>query len=354
MRFGVEGLLAGELLDLGSQPASRLERLRATPAAALGSCRYRLTDDDLEPALRRLAQHDVRYLVYIGGNDSAETAHRLQCAAEAAGQELTIVGVPKTIDNDLPCTDHCPGYGSAARFVAQLTAEAGLDTEAMRRTDPIKLIEVMGRYAGWLAAASWLGRDSETSAPHLVYLPERPRPAEQIVAEVRAVYEQLGYCVVVLSENQPDPAGGVLGAGGEPSWRDAFGHAYFDSPAHYLARLLRERLAVRTRVDRPGTLQRISSAHHSATDLDEAELVGRTAVRLALDGLGDQMVTLVRESDEPYRCGTGVAPLAEVASRQRLLPDEFIDSTGHGLSPAFERYARPLLGAPLPSYARLS
>jgi 6-phosphofructokinase 1 len=354
MRFGIEGLLADEVVDLGRQPAAFLERLPGTPAAALGSCRYRLLDEDLEPVLHQLDRYEVRCLIYIGGNDSAETALRIDRAARRAGRELSVIVAPKTIDNDLPVTDHAPGYGSAARFIAQMTAEAGLDTETMQRTDPIKLVEVMGRYAGWLAAAAWLGRIGDCSAPHLVYLPERPRPAEQIVTEVESVYRRLGHCVVVLSENQPGPDGLVLGADGPPVWQDPFGHPYYDSPAQHLARLIRLRLGVRTRVDKPGTLQRMSVAHHSRTDLAEAEQVGRAATALALDGLSGLMVTLVRQSDDPYRCETGATPLERVANNQQLVPDHFIAPSGHALTTAFERYARPLLGDPLPVYARLA
>jgi 6-phosphofructokinase 1 len=264
-----------------------------------------------------------------------------------------VIGVPKTIDNDLPVTDHCPGYGSAARFVAQATAEAGLDTATMRRTDPVKLIEVMGRHAGWLAAAAWLARRTDQDAPHLVLVPERPRSTEAILADVEAIHSSLGYCVVVLCENQPDPGGGVLGAAGEPSWVDAFGHAYFESPAQHLARAIRERLGLRARVDKPGTIQRMSSAHHSTTDLAEAEAAGAAAVRLAVAGRSGLMVTLVRESDAPYRCSTGTASLRQIANEQRRLPPELLGPDDRAPAEAFLRYARPLIGEPLPEYARL-
>jgi ATP-dependent phosphofructokinase / diphosphate-dependent phosphofructokinase len=353
MRSGIEGLLAGEFVDLFGQSACSFERLRWTPSAALGSCRYRLKSDDLDRALTLLRQENARQLIYIGGNDSADTSHQVHQAAHEAGYELMVIGVPKTIDNDLPITDHSPGYGSAARYVAQSTAEAGLDTASMQRTDPIKLIEVMGRHAGWLAAASWLGKTGDDRAPHLVYLPERPERLETILSEVEAIYRQIGHCVVVLCENQPDPAGGVLGAGGEPRWVDDFGHQYFDSPAQHLAYQIRRQLGVRARVDKPGTLQRTSAAHVSATDLIEAELVGSVAVSLALAGRSDVMVTLVRVSDEPYRCVAGEAPLAAIANHQRTIPDEFIETDQRGLTEAFVRYAGPLIGGPLPEYARL-
>jgi 6-phosphofructokinase len=354
MRFGVEGLLDGDLVDLGQQPSSFLERLPTTPSAILGSCRYHLKPEDPQRALKILRRENARYLIYIGGNDSADTSHELSLAAQAAGYELAVVGVPKTIDNDLPATDHCLGYGSAARFIAQATAEAGLDTEAMRRTDPIKLIEVMGRHAGWLAAASWLAKSDQSSAPHLVYLPERPLAIETILMDVEVVYRRLGYCLAVLCENQPGPDGTVLGSRNEPRWVDDFGHVYHDSPAEHIAFHLRRQLGVRVRVDKPGTLQRMSLAHVSLTDLAEAEAAGRAAVGLAAEGRTDVMVTLVRESDEPYRCGIGLAPLTEIANRQRNMPAELIAQDGRGPAAAFERYARPLLGEPLPQYARLA
>lgn len=353
MRFGIEGLLVGDLVDVSRQPDRFLDRLRRTPSAILGSCRYRLRPGDAERALEVIRREDAQCLVYIGGNDSADTSDQIDRAARAAGRPLAVIGVPKTIDNDLPVTDHCPGYGSAARFVAQAAAEAGLDTAAMRRTDPIKLIEVMGRHAGWLAAAAWLAKRDERDAPHLVYVPERPRARETILTEIEAAYRRLGYCVVVLGENQPGPDGAVLGAAGPPRWTDAFGHAYYESPAQFLAREIRNQLGVRARVDKPGTLQRTSTAHHSPIDLAEAEAAGRAAVRLALAGVSGQMVTLVREGDDPYRCTTGSAPLAAFANQERRLPPDFIADSPETPNEAFLRYARPLIGPTLPEFARL-
>src|SRR5438477_8017729 len=195
----------------------------------------------------------------------------------------------------------------------------------MRHTDPIRLIEVMGRHAGWLPGAAWLAKQAPEDAPQLVYVPERPREIEQIVADVREVYQQLGWCVIVLCENQPTPDGRVIGANGEPRWVDAFGHTYFDSPAQWLAQRLQAELGVRVRFDKPGTIQRMATGYVSQTDRAEAELVGRAAVKLAAQGASGVMVTLERAAcAEHYRVQTGTVALEVVANQQKRLPDSFI------------------------------
>ncbi|MCC6177675.1 MAG: diphosphate--fructose-6-phosphate 1-phosphotransferase [Chloroflexi bacterium] len=353
LRHGVEGLLAGEHVDLGRQGASFVADLKETPSSILGSCRYRLRDDDLERALDRLRALDARAFLYIGGNDSADTTHRLSLAARASSYDLTCVAVPKTVDNDLASTDHCPGYGSAARFLALAAMDVSRDTEAMRRTDPVKILEVAGRDAGWLAAAAALGRREPDEGPHLVYVPERPVEADAILSDVEAAVAAFGHVVMVLSENQPGRDGRVLGSNGAPVHQDAFGHAYFASPAEFLVREIRERLRLRARWEKYGTLQRMSIACRSQTDADEALAVGAEAVRLALAGQSDVMVALERASDEPYRCQLAAAPLERVANEQRLLPPDMVPEPRGGPTPAFRRYAEPLLGAPLPRHARL-
>ena len=353
LRHGVQGLLASDFVDLRRQAPSFLSELRETPSSVLGSCRYMLQDDDLEPALTALKRVGARYFLYIGGNDSADTTHRLATAARADGYDLRCIGVPKTVDNDLVVTDHCPGYGSAARFVALATMEAARDTEAMRRSDPIKILEVAGRHAGWLAGAATLGRRSEEEGPHLVYLAERPVTPDEVLGDVEAAFRAYGHAVVVLSENQPEPSGAVLGSAGGPDYVDPFGHRYYESPAAFLARAIVAELGLRARFEKPGTLQRMSIPYRSETDAAEAEAVGSAAVRLALEGVTDLMVVLNRDSDEPYHCTPGTAPLEAIANRQRRLPDDYIDPAGRGTTEAFRRYAMPLLGAPLPRHARL-
>ena len=350
MRHGVQGALERRLVDLSELEEPRLERLKRTPSAALGSCRYKLRAGDAERLAGLCKDEGVAAFVYIGGNDSADTSQQVACAA---GPELRVVGVPKTIDNDLAGTDHCPGYGSAARFVAQVTRETALDTLAMRATDPIRLLEVMGRHAGWLPGAAWLARQAPEDAPHLVYMPERALTVERIVDDVRRVYQSLGWCVVVLCENQPTPDGRVIGAVGEPRWVDAFGHAYYDSPAQWLSRRLQSELGVRVRFDKPGTIQRMATAYVSVTDRAEAELVGRAAVRIAAEGGSGVMVSLERDPGPVYGVRTGTTPLEVVANQQKRLPDEFITADGNGLTEAFTRYATPLIGEPLPDFERI-
>jgi 6-phosphofructokinase 1 len=353
MRHGVQGALQRSLVDLTALGDDALERLKRTPSSALGSCRYKLAAGDAETLVELCRDEQVDTLVYIGGNDSADTSQRIGLAAHAAGLPLKVVGVPKTIDNDLAVTDHSPGYGSAARFVAQVTAETAFDTLAMSRTDPIRVLEVMGRNAGWLPGAAWLARRSADDAPHLVYVPERPVAIERMVQDIRLVYETLGWCVVVLCENQPGVDGLVLGAQGEPRWVDAFGHAYYDSPALWLAQRLQRELGVRVRFDKPGTIQRMATAYVSETDRHEAELVGRAAVKLASVGASGVMVTLERSLGASYEVRTGTAPLEVVANQQQRLPDRFVNTTDNGLTDEFVAYARPLIGGPLPDFLRL-
>jgi 6-phosphofructokinase len=351
MRNGVQGALRDDLVDLSGVDDAALERLKRTPSSALGSCRYRFGSGDADRIVALCQRENIDALIYIGGNDSADTSSQI---ARAAGSfDLRVVGVPKTIDNDLPATDHCPGYGSAARFLAQVTRETALDTLAMRHTDPIRLIEVMGRHAGWLPGASWLAKQTAEDAPHLVYVPERPLEVERIVADVRETYAQNGWCVVVVCENQPTPDGLVVGALGTPRWVDAFGHAYYDSPAQWLSQRLQAELGVRVRFDKPGTIQRMATAYVSGTDRQEAELVGRRAVQIAKAGKSGVMVTLERRAGTEYAITAGTTPLEIVANQQKLLPDEFIASAGNGMTQAFVAYATPLIGDPLPDFMRL-
>jgi len=352
-RRAAEGLLAEDFVDLGALSPSTLIEVARTPGAALQSSRYKLSDLDIEPALSILRAHHVDAFLYIGGNDSADTVHRIALAG-GGGDPLHAIAVPKTIDNDLPETDHSPGYGSIARYIAVATMDSAKDTESMPGMYPIKFIEVMGRDAGWVAAASTLGRRSDLDAPQLIYVPERPLARDRLLADVEKVYRHIGHVVAVVSETVRDDHGNPFADPSQSGDVDAFGHPLLRGTAETMCRLVQAELGLRSRWDKPGSLQRMAMGQASSVDLAEADEVGREAVRLALRGVTDRMITLVREGNEPYVASISSAPLGAIANRQQLLPDHFLDDAGTGTTEAFRSYARPLLGPePLPGYARI-
>ncbi|MCL5959331.1 MAG: 6-phosphofructokinase [Chloroflexi bacterium] len=351
-RHGIEGVLAQDFIDLRTYSASQISGLRGTPAAALGSCRYKLSEDEYEQIVKVLRAHNIRYFIYIGGNDSADTSHRVARLADESGYELRVVGVPKTIDNDLPITDHCPGYGSVARFVALATMDAGLDTESMRRFDPVKIIETMGRNAGWLAAASALGKLDDTQAPHLIYVPERRLEVDKFLADVEEVYRRVGYVVAVVAETLRGGEGQPVGLVEGDFYTDSFGHRRITGTGQTLCNLITKSLGVKARWDKPGTIQRVSTLCISSVDEEESYIVGRAAVKHAVAGESDKMVILIREAAEDYRCAPGLANLEEIANAEKTLPDEYINASGNFVTEGFLKYARPLIGAPLPEHFR--
>ncbi|MGI8827556.1 MAG: 6-phosphofructokinase [Chloroflexota bacterium] len=354
MRRGVEGALADDFVDLSSLSQEKLEAIAYTPGAALASSRHKATDEDIERLLDILRRRDIVSFLYIGGNDSADTVHRLAAHAGHRGQSLQAISIPKTIDNDLRGTDHCPGYGSIARYVAIATMDSAKDTESMPTMYPIKIIEVMGRDAGWVVAASALGKRSPLDAPHLLYPPERRLSLDQLLRDVDCVYRRYGYVVAVTAETLRDTEGRPFADPELRSELDKFGHPLIRGTADMMCRIIQSELGPRSRFDKPGSLQRMSMLCVSDTDLEEAEMVGRAAVRMALGGETDRMVTLIRESDDSYRCSTGSSELSDVANQQRLLPSNAILDDGSDVSDEFRRYAMPLLGRrPLPVYARL-
>jgi 6-phosphofructokinase 1 len=350
---GVEGILAEELVDLRAEDDRTISLLPDTPSAALGSCRRKLTDADYDRLLAVLKAHNVRYLCYIGGNDSADTSHRIGRFAAEAGWEMWVVGIPKTVDNDLGFTDHCPGYGSVARFNALAARDAGLDTLALHTVDTVKIIETMGRNSGWITAATALAREQSGDSPHLIYLPERPFDSDGFLADVKAQVEKGRGCVVAVCEGLRDAEGNVLVSFKHAVGTDSFGHKQLGGVGDHLVTLIAEGLGIKARFDKAGTIQRVSGLAQSDVDVAEAKMAGAAAVRHACEGVSDKMVTLERVSRDPYRCETGLAPLAEVANAERPMPDEFIAESGNDVTPAFIEYARPLIGGPLSAYARL-
>ncbi len=354
MYRGIRGLLQEQIIDLRQQPAQVIAGLRHTPGAALGTVRYKVTSRDYERILQVLKRHNIRYLHYIGGNDSADTSWQLSRMAAAAGYELHVIAVPKTVDNDLVMTDHCPGYPSAARFVAMATRDTGRDTEAMGPESPVKILEVMGRNAGWLTAAAALARQEEGDAPHLVYVPERPVSVEQLLQDVERCYKEREYVVIAMSEGAQESPGKTLGEEYGSKEVDVFGHRMKGGVSDFVATLLNGKLGLKVRLDKPNYLQRSLMACASPVDLEEAYRVGQGAVREAVSGREEGMITLVRDPGPEYHCALGVAPLGEVANHEKMLPAEFMNEAGNYPTEGFLNYARPLVGELQPFYVRLA
>ncbi|MFZ7104217.1 MAG: 6-phosphofructokinase [Peptococcaceae bacterium] len=352
MEQGIEGLLAGNLREI-SLSGKEIEALSATPSSALGSCRYKVKDEDYAKILQILKSNNIRYFFYIGGNDSMDTCQQIAGLAESEGYEMHTMGIPKTIDNDLPLTDHCPGFGSAARFTAVSTLSAGRDLEAMKTFDDVAITEIMGRHAGWLTAASALFKKDIRDAPHLVYLPERTFRMESFLQDIKSIRQEIGYVFIALCEGIRDENNAFIGTGNME--KDSFGHipvALSDGPAAYLAKIIKQELGLKVRYNRCGTVQRSYAESISGVDREEAFLAGQKAVELAIQGDSGKMITINREDGNPYKCNFAAAPLENVANIEKLVPDEFINSTGNFITDAFKDYALPLVGNPLPEFFR--
>ncbi len=352
MRNGILGLVNDELTDLTGLSASDIELLGQTPSSALGSCRYKLQDSDIPSILETLERHNIKYFFLIGGNDSAETSLRISKLAQERNMDLRAIALPKTIDNDLPCMDHTPGYGSVATFIAGATQEAGKDTEAMKLADPIKIIEVKGRNSGWTVASSALAKKDKFDAPHLIYFPEKPFNEAKFIKDVKRVYDDIGYCVIVVAETIRNTEGRLVGERTEGITKDSFGHPYVDSAAAALCRLVEGKLKLRARFDKPGTLQNSSIRYVSPVDQQEAQMAGKEAVLLAVAGKTDVIVTLERESSDPYKCVAGHVPIEKIAGIEKYLPDNFINADENFVTQDYIDYATPLIGK-LPTFIRL-
>lgn len=363
-RNGILGALREELIDTSQESDADIAALRHTPGGAFGSCRYKLASyDDNAREYDRLLDvfraHDIGFFFYNGGGDSQDTANKISELAERGGYPITCIGIPKTVDNDLPCTDVCPGFGSVAKYVAVSVREAALDVASMAETSTrVFIMEVMGRHAGWIAAAGALAKRSRDDAPHIILLPEVPFRREAFLERVRETVERVGFCVVVASEGTRYEDGTFLAESGTV---DAFGHAQLGGVAPMLAELVRGELGFKFHWAVADYLQRSARHIASATDVEQAYAVGKRAVELALNGVGGVMVTIERTADDPYAWRTGQAPLAEVANVERKLPSDYISEDGFGVTSATLRYLRPLIAGEdfppyregLPNYATL-
>ncbi len=341
---GVLGILQEDLIDLAAESQQTIRGLRFTPGAALGTCRYKLKkQQDFERVLEVFKAHNIRYFFYAGGNDSQDTADKISKLAQQQGYELRVIGIPKTIDNDLVVTDHCPGYGSVIKFICTTVRELACDNEAMGQGDLVSILEVMGRNAGWIAAGASLAkrRDHPHDPPHLIYLPEVAFSAEKFVADVQRVLKREKYCLIVVGEGLVDADGNYVAAA---EATDAFGHAQLGGAGDYLRSLVEQNLpGVKARVAKLGISQRAAAHAGSKTDADEAFLAGQAAVRAAINGETDKMITLVRGDGDHYTCETGLAPLSDIANGVKKLPREWINEDGVSMNFQFTRYAQPLI-----------
>jgi 6-phosphofructokinase 1 len=352
-RNGIEGILNGTFVDLKAKPSKLIRAIAQSPSAALGSSRYKLKPGDDRKIVASLRKHNIRYVFLTGGNDTANTSLQIARAAEKDHYEIRVIHIPKTIDNDLIETDHCPGYGSVARFAAITTQEAALDTKAMKNVDPVKIIELMGRNSGWIVAASALLKKSPEDAPHLLLVPEVPFDETSFIKKTEAILQSVGYCIIVISETIRDYQGNRVGCKTEGITADPFGHKYVEGTAARLAAILEKNLGVRARFDKPGTIQRMSMAYISETDQKEAYQAGVHAVKWAVQGMTRIMVGFARKPGEKYALCYRPVPLEKIPNCERDLPPGFFDKKKGMITPAFAKYALPLLGKGLPEFPSL-
>ena len=363
-RDGIVGALTEDLIDTSKESAAAIRALRHTPGGAFGSARYKLAGIDKNRAqYERLIEvfkaHDIGYFFYNGGNDSMDTAQKVAEVAAGLGYPLTCIGVPKTVDNDLPLTDCCPGFGTTAKYIAVSTREAALDVASMARTSTkVFVLEVMGRHAGWIAAAGGLAGSKAADAPHIILFPEIVFDKPKVLAKVKRSVEKYGYCVIVVSEGVRDADGHFLAEAGT---RDAFGHAQLGGVGPLVAAMAKEAFGYKFHWAVADYLQRSARHMGSKVDVEQAYAVGKAAVEFALAGKNAVLPIIVRKSTKPYRWSIGEAPLAAIANREKKLPRNFITSDGFGITAACRRYLQPLIGGEdyppyrdgLPAYVEL-
>ncbi|MGE0486740.1 MAG: 6-phosphofructokinase [Gammaproteobacteria bacterium] len=363
-RNGIIGALTEDLIDTSQESDADIAALRHTPSGAFGSCRYKLKGVDknraeYERLLAVFRAHDIGYFFYNGGGDSQDTSNKVAEFSAAAGYPLTCIGIPKTVDNDLPITDNCPGFGSVAKYVAVSIREAGFDVASMAKTSTkVFVMEVMGRHAGWIAAAGGLAAATEGDPPHLILFPEVTFDENAFLVAVKRCVDEYGYCAIVVSEGLRNAEGRFVAEAGT---RDAFGHAQLGGVAPVIAELIKQQLGYKYHWAVADYLQRAARHIASQTDVEQAYALGRAAVEMALAGDNAVMPTIVRTSDEPYAWEIGKASLSEVANVEKKMPREFISANGFGITPACRRYLAPLIAGEdyppyrdgLPVYVRL-
>ena len=345
-RNGIIGALTEDLIDTGKESARTIAALRHTPAGAFGSCRYKLKGlEENRAQYERLIEvfktHDIGFFFYNGGGDSADTCLKVSRLSESLGYPIQAIHIPKTVDNDLPVTDCCPGFGSVAKYVAVSMREASFDVASMAKTSTkVFILEVMGRHAGWIAAAGGLAADQPGDLPIMILFPEIRFDQARFLAHVEGLVKRHGYCSVVVSEGVRDAAGNFLA---DQGLRDAFGHAQLGGVAPVVAAVVKESLKLKVHWAVADYLQRSARHIASKTDVAQAYAVGKAAVELALKGRNAVMPTIVRKSDKPYKWSVGVANLDDVANVEKKLPRDFITEDGFGITAQCRQYLAPLI-----------
>jgi 6-phosphofructokinase 1 len=345
-RNGIIGALTEDLIDTSKDNARNIAALRHTPSGAFGSCRYKLKGvEENKAQYERLIEvfkaHNIGYFFYNGGGDSADTCYKISQLSEKMGYPVLAIHVPKTVDNDLPITDCCPGFGSVAKYVAVSVREASFDVASMAKTSTkVFVVEVMGRHAGWIAAAGGLASDKDCELPIVILFPEIEFDQKKFLAKVNAMVKKHGYCSVVVSEGCHYPDGRFLA---EQGTRDAFGHAQLGGAAPVVANMIKEAFGYKFHWAVADYLQRAARHIASKTDVDQAYALGKAAVELALKGQNAVMPTIDRLSDKPYKWKVGVAPLAKVANVEKFMPRNFITTDGFGITDKCRTYLAPLI-----------
>ncbi len=353
-RNGIIGALTEDLIDTSKESARNIAALRYTPSGAFGSCRYKLkgleqNQAEYERLIEVFKAHNIGYFFYNGGGDSQDTAHKVSQIGAKLGYPMICVGVPKTVDNDLPITDCCPGFGSVAKYVAVSIREAGFDVASMAKTSTkIFIMEVMGRHAGWITAAGGLAAEKEGDAPHILLFPELVFEQDKFLERVDKTVKKYGYCAIVVSEGVKNKDGKFLAEAGGV---DAFGHAQLGGVAPVVANLVKDKLGYKYHWAVADYLQRAARHIASKTDVEQAYALGKAAVELALKGKNAVMPIIVRKSDKPYRWTIGYANLADVANVEKKMPRDFITKDGFGITEKCRRYLQPLIaGEDYPPY----
>ncbi len=354
-RNGIIGALVEDMIDTNRESAKTIAALRHTPGGAFGSARYKLKGieenrAEYERLIEVFRAHNIGYFFYNGGNDSMDTAHKVSLISKRMGFPVQCLGIPKTVDNDLPITDNCPGFGSVAKYVAVSTREAALDVLSMAETSTkVFVLEVMGRHAGWIAAAGGLaGSGAAGEAPHIILFPEIPFKKRAFLKRVRECVRDYGYCVIVVSEGAAYPNGKFLAEAGT---KDAFGHAQLGGVAPVVAQMVRDNLGFKYHYAVADYLQRSARHIASATDVKQAYAVGEAAVKMAVRGATAVMPVIKRVSDKPYRWKIDQAPLSRIANKEKMVPRRYISKDGFSITAAGRRYLEPLIrGEDYPPY----